>query len=39
MLTTLRRVMICARLSGSSPAHPEPEQIQAILAAWHAAAA
>jgi transposase len=26
MLTTLRRVMICARISGSSPAHPEPDQ-------------
>jgi len=39
MLTQLRRVLICARISGSSPAHPEPEQIQAVLAAWHAAAA
>jgi hypothetical protein len=39
MLTTLRHVMICARISGSSPAHPEPEQITAVLAAWHAAAA
>jgi DDE superfamily endonuclease len=37
MLTTLRHVMICARISGSSPAHPEPEQITAVLAAWHAA--
>ena len=39
MLTRLRRVMICARISGGSPAHPEPEQITAVLAAWHAAAA
>jgi hypothetical protein len=39
MLTKLRRVMICARISGGSPAHPEPEQITAVLAAWHAAAA
>jgi len=39
MLTQLRRVLICARISGSSPAHPEPEQITAVLAAWHAAAA
>ena len=39
MLTQLRRVMICARISGGSAAHPEPGQIQAVLAAWHAAAA
>jgi DDE superfamily endonuclease len=39
MLTRLRRVMICARISGGSPAHPEPGQITAVLAAWHAAAA
>ena len=39
MLIKLRRVMICARISGSSAAHPEPEQITAVLAAWHAAAA
>jgi hypothetical protein len=39
MLTKLRRVMICNRISGGSPAHPEPEQITAVLAAWHAAAA
>jgi hypothetical protein len=39
MLTTLRRILICARISGGSPAQPEPEQIQAVLAAWHAAAA
>jgi hypothetical protein len=39
MLTKLRRVMITARISGGSPAHPEPEQITAVLAAWHAAAA
>jgi hypothetical protein len=39
MLTQLRRVMICARISGGSPAHPEPAQITAVLTAWHAAAA
>jgi hypothetical protein len=39
MLTTLRRVLICARISGGSPAQPDPEQIKAVLAAWHAAAA
>jgi hypothetical protein len=39
MLTKLRRVLIAARISGGSPAHPEPGQIQAVLAAWHAAAA
>ena len=39
MLTQLRRVLITARISGSSPAHPDPEQITAVLAAWHAAAA
>jgi hypothetical protein len=39
MLTKLRRVLICARISGGSAAHPEPGQIQAVLAAWHAAAA
>jgi hypothetical protein len=39
MLTSLRRVMIAARISGGSAAHPEPEQITAVLAAWHAAAA
>jgi hypothetical protein len=39
MLTKLRRVMICARISGGSAAHPEPGQITAVLAAWHAAAA
>jgi transposase/uncharacterized membrane protein (UPF0136 family) len=39
MLTKLRRVLICARISGGSPAHPEPQQITAVLAAWHAAAA
>ncbi|HEX5298646.1 MAG TPA: transposase [Streptosporangiaceae bacterium] len=39
MLTKLRRVLITARISGGSPAHPEPEQITAVLAAWHAAAA
>jgi uncharacterized membrane protein (UPF0136 family) len=39
MLAQLRRVLICARISGGSPAQPEPAQIQAVLAAWHAAAA
>ena len=39
MLTKLRRTLITARISGSSPAHPEPRQITAVLAAWHAAAA
>ena len=39
MLTKLRRILICARISGGSAAHPEPEQITAVLAAWHAAAA
>ncbi len=38
-LTALRRVLIRARISGGSAAHPEPEQITAVLAAWHAAAA
>ena len=39
MLTKLRRTMIAARIPGSSPADPEPAQIRAVLAAWHAAAA
>lgn len=39
MLTKLRRVLICARISGGSATPPEPEQITAVLAAWHAAAA
>ena len=39
MLTTLRRALICARISEGSPAHPDSEQITAVLAAWHAAAA
>ena len=39
MLTALRRVLICARISGGSAAPPGPEQITAVLAAWHAAAA
>jgi hypothetical protein len=39
MLTKLRRTMITARISGSSAAQPEPAQIRAVLAAWHAAAA
>ena len=39
MLTALRRVLICARISRGSPAHPGPGQITAVLAAWHAATA
>lgn len=39
MLTKLRRILICARISGGSAAHPEPAQITAVLAAWNAAAA
>ena len=39
MLTKLRRVLIAARISGGSAAHPEPAQITAVLAAWNAAAA
>jgi DDE superfamily endonuclease len=39
MLTQLRRVLIAARISKGSAAHPTPEQTKAVLAAWHAAAA
>jgi hypothetical protein len=39
MLIKLRRTMITARISGGSPAQPTPQQTQAVLAAWHAAAA
>jgi DDE superfamily endonuclease len=39
MLTHLRHVLICARISAGSPAQPTPEQTKAVLAAWHAAAA
>jgi hypothetical protein len=39
MLTKLRRVLIAARISGGSAAQPTPEQILAVQAAWHAAAA
>jgi SRSO17 transposase len=39
MLAKLRRTMITARISGGSAAQPAPGQIQAVLAAWHAAAA
>jgi hypothetical protein len=39
MLTQLRRVMITARISAGSAQNPTPEQTQAVLAAWHAAAA
>jgi hypothetical protein len=39
MLTQLRRVLITARISKGSAAHPTPEQTKDVLAAWHAAAA
>ena len=39
MLTKLRRTLIAARISGGSAAHPEPAQMTAVLAAWHAVAA
>ena len=39
MLTKLRRVLICARISRGSAAQPTPEQIKAVHAAWAAAAA
>jgi hypothetical protein len=39
MLTTLRRVMITARISAGSQASPTPQQIQEVLTAWHTAAA
>jgi hypothetical protein len=39
MLTQLRRVLICHRISGGSAAHPTPAQTRAVLAAWEAAAA
>jgi len=39
MLTSLRRVMITARISAGSQASPTPQQIQDVLTAWHAAAA
>jgi DDE superfamily endonuclease len=39
MLTKLRRTMITARISRGSAATPTPAQTQAVLAAWHAAAA
>ena len=39
MLTQLRRVLITARISRGSAAHPTPEQTKTVLAAWHAAAA
>jgi hypothetical protein len=38
MPAKLRRTMITARISGGSAAQPAPGQIQAVLAAWHAAA-
>jgi hypothetical protein len=39
MLTQLRRVLITARISKGSAAHPTPEQTKAVLAAWQTAAA
>jgi hypothetical protein len=39
MLTQLRRTLITARISAGSAAPPTPGQTQAVLAAWHAAAA
>ena len=39
MLTQLRHVLITARISTGPGAHPTPQQTQAVLAAWHAAAA
>jgi len=39
MLTKLRRILICARISGGSAAQPTPEQTIAVQAAWAAAAA
>ena len=39
MLTSLRRVMITARISAASQASPTPQQIQDVLTAWTAAAA
>jgi hypothetical protein len=39
MLTKLRRTLITARISQGSAATPTPTQTQAVLAAWHAAAA
>jgi hypothetical protein len=39
MLTQLRRTIITTQISGGSPAQPTPQQTQAVLAAWHAAAA
>jgi hypothetical protein len=39
MLTKLRRVLITARISGGHPGQPTTRQIQAVLAAWNAAAA
>jgi hypothetical protein len=39
MLTQLRRTLITARISAGSAAQPTPEQTQAVLAAWDAAAA
>jgi hypothetical protein len=39
MLTSLRRVLITARISGGNPTTPTTSQIQAVLTAWNAAAA
>jgi hypothetical protein len=39
MLIKLRRVMITATISRARRSRPTPEEIKAVLAAWHAAAA
>lgn len=39
MLIKLRRTLIAARFSAGRPAQPTGEQIRAVLAAWHDAAA
>jgi hypothetical protein len=39
MLAKLRRTLITARISGTIRTPPDLAQIQAVLTAWHAAAA
>lgn len=39
MLTKLRRVLITAQISGTRSTPPTPQETQAVLTAWHAAAA
>jgi hypothetical protein len=39
MIIKLRRTLITARISGTTRTPPDPAQIQAVLTAWHAAAA